>query len=152
MREESLAPGLSGRVELTVTESDTALAVGSGDVPVLGTPRVLALTEAATVAALAPRIPPGSTSVGVRVELEHLSATPVGRTVVAEARLTHVQGRRLTFEVTLTEGAETAARGRVERMLVDRRRFLDRIGPAVPGTPPDEPGPTATAGSAGGSA
>jgi predicted thioesterase len=133
MREETLAPGLSGRVELTVTEADTALAVGSGDVPVLGTPRVLALAEAATLAALAPRMPPGSTSVGVRVELEHLLATPVGRTVLARALLTGLQGRRLIFEVTLTEGTETAARGRVERMLVDRQRFLDRVAPVPPG-------------------
>src|SRR3954468_22469345 len=95
------APGLTARVELTVTDADTAQAVGSGDVPVLGTPRVLALIEAATVGATANRVPPGATTVGIRVELDHRLATAVGRTVVAEARLTKADGRRLTFEVTV---------------------------------------------------
>jgi predicted thioesterase len=121
-----LPPGLTARVELTVTDSDTAQAVGSGDVPVLGTPRVLALAEAATVAATAPRLAPGMTTVGLRVELTHRVASPIGRTVVVEARLDRVDGRRLIFEVTVTEGGDTVAEGRVERALVDRRRFLER--------------------------
>ena len=79
--EPAFAPGLTAQVELTVTDADTAQAVGSGDVPVLGTPRVLALAEAATVAATATGMPPGSTTVGTRVELEHLAPTVVGRTV-----------------------------------------------------------------------
>ncbi|MFC0003076.1 thioesterase family protein [Micromonospora siamensis] len=126
--EQPFETGLTGRVELTVTDADTARAVGSGDVPVLGTPRVLALAEAATVAATAARMPAGRTTVGTRVELEHLAATPVGRTVVAQARLSAVQGRRLAFEVAVTDGAETVARGRVERVLVDRERFVARAG------------------------
>lgn len=124
--ETLFTPGLSARVELTVTDADTAQAVGSGDVPVLGTPRVLALAEAATVAATASRMPPGSTTVGIRVELEHRAATPVGRTVVAQARLAKVDGRRLLFEVAVAEGDETVAEGRVERLLVDRQRFVER--------------------------
>lgn len=121
-----LTPGLSARVELTVTDSDTAQAVGSGDVPVLGTPRVLALAEAATVAATAPRLTPGTTTVGTRVELDHRAPTAVGRTVAAQAQLAKVDGRRLLFEVTVTEGAEVVAEGRIERVLVDRHRFLER--------------------------
>ncbi|MFG2056029.1 thioesterase family protein [Micromonospora sp. NPDC048930] len=128
--EPPFAPGLSARVELTVTDADTAQAVGSGDVPVLGTPRVLALAEAATVAATATRMPGGSTTVGVRVELEHRAATPVGRTVVAQARLAKVDGRRLLFEVTVTQDDETVAEGRVERLLVDRQRFVERASRA----------------------
>nr|MDT0659650.1 thioesterase [Micromonospora sp. DSM 115978] len=138
--EQGPVPGLSARVELTVTDSDTAQAVGSGDVPVLGTPRVLALVEAATVAATATRLPAGATTVGVRVELEHRAATPIGRTVTALAHLTKVDGRKLLFEVTVTEPAPGPARdggpdptdpvivaeGRVERLLVDRRRFVER--------------------------
>jgi predicted thioesterase len=119
--------GLSARVELTVTDADTAQALGSGDVPVLGTPRALALAEAATVAATATRMPPGMTTVGVRVELDHRSATPVGRTVVAQARLGKIDGRRLLFEVSLSEGERVVAEGRVERALVDRRRFMARV-------------------------
>ncbi|MER7335391.1 MULTISPECIES: hotdog domain-containing protein [unclassified Micromonospora] len=124
--EPALTPGLTARVELTVTDTDTAQAVGSGDVPVLGTPRVLALAEAATVAATAARMPSGSTTVGTRVELDHRAATPVGRTVVAQARLAAVEGRRLHFEVSVRDGDETVAEGRVERVLVDRQRFVDR--------------------------
>ncbi|RKN50605.1 thioesterase family protein [Micromonospora endolithica] len=124
--DHALAPGLTARVELTVTDADTAQAVGSGDVPVLGTPRVLALAEAATVAATATRMPDGATTVGVRVELDHRAATPVGRRVVATARLEQVDGRRLLFEVAVTDGNETVADGRVERLLVDRRRFVER--------------------------
>src|SRR5215813_7303878 len=99
-----LPVGLTARVELTVTDADTAQAVGSGDVPVLGTPRVLALVEAATVGATAHRLPPGATTVGTRVELEHRVPTAVGRTVTAEATLAKAAGRRLTFEVSVREG------------------------------------------------
>lgn len=118
--------GSAARVELTVTDADTAQAMGSGDVPVLATPRVLALAEAATVAATASKLPLGSTTVGTRVELDHRVATPVGRTVVAEARLSKVDGRRLMFEFTVRDDAEVVADGRVERALVDRHRFVER--------------------------
>lgn len=128
--EAPFAPGLTARVELTVTDADTAQAVGSGDVPVLGTPRVLALAEAATVAATATRMPPGQTTVGLRVELDHRAPTPVGRTVSALARLAKVDGRRLLFEVTVTDGGETVAEGRIERVLVDRQRFVERASRA----------------------
>jgi predicted thioesterase len=119
-----LPAGLTARVELTVTDADTAQAWGSGEVPVLGTPRVLALVEAASVAATSAKLDAGYTSVGVRVCLEHRAATAVGRRVVAEARLVEVEGRRLTFEVTLRDGDTVAADGRVERVVVDRHRFL----------------------------
>ncbi|WP_018251518.1 thioesterase family protein [Salinispora mooreana] len=126
--QESFSPGSTARVELTVTDADTAQAIGSGDVPVLGTPRVLALAEAATVAAVARQLPGGATTVGVRVTLDHRAATPVGRTVVAQARLTEVDGRRLLFAISVTEGGSTVAEGRVERLLVDRQRFIGRAG------------------------
>jgi fluoroacetyl-CoA thioesterase len=118
--------GAVTRVQLTVTDADTAQALGSGDVPVLGTPRVLALAEAATVGATASRLPPGVTTVGTRVELEHRAATPIGRTVVAEARLAKTDGRRLIFEISVRDGEALVADGRVERIVVDRRRFLEK--------------------------
>lgn len=116
--------GLTASVELTVTAADTAEALGSGDVPVLATPRVVALVEAATVAAVAAHLGEGQTTVGTRVELDHHAASLVGATVVADARLASVDGRVLAFEVVLREGATVAAQGRVERVVVDRERFL----------------------------
>jgi predicted thioesterase len=121
-----LRPGLATRVQLTVTDADTAQSLGSGDVPVLGTPRALALAEAATVALTAGRLPAGSTTVGVRAELDHLLATPVGGLVVAEAVLSEVDGRRLAFVVTLRQDEQVAARVRVDRMIVDREKFVAR--------------------------
>ena len=122
--EPAFAPGLTARVELTVTDADTAQAVGSGDVPVLGTPRVLALAEAATVAATATSMPGGSTTVGVHVELEHLAATPVGRRVLASARLVAVDGRRLQFDVTVTDYDF----GDRYRFILDVARTIDPLG------------------------
>jgi fluoroacetyl-CoA thioesterase len=121
----AIAPGLRAAFDHTVAEPDTAVALGSGDVPVLGTPRVLALAERATVAALAGALDPGATSVGTRVELDHLAASPVGAVVRVRAELDRVDGRRLEFAVELHHGGRLAARGRVTRMLVDRAAFLD---------------------------
>ncbi|MBV1852281.1 thioesterase family protein [Catellatospora tritici] len=121
-----LTAGLTAKVQLTVGDADTAQALGSGDVPVLATPRVVALVEAATVAATARALESGQTTVGVRVELEHRSATPIGRQVTAEALLAKVDGRRLFFEVTVRDGETVAAEGKVERVLVDRHRFLEK--------------------------
>jgi fluoroacetyl-CoA thioesterase len=120
------APGTAARVELTVTEADTAQSLGSGDVPVLATPRVLALAEAATVAATARQMPGGLTTVGTRAEIEHRVATPIGRTVAATATLTKVDGRKLIFDVVVREGDTTVADVRVERALLDRQRFIEK--------------------------
>lgn len=132
--------GAVTRVELTVGDADTAQAVGSGDVPVLGTPRVLALAEAATVGATASRLPPGFTTVGIRVELEHRAATPIGGRVVAEARLAKADGRKLVFEILVKDGRQVVAEGRVERMIVDRARFLAKVLEDR-GTPEDRQNP-----------
>jgi predicted thioesterase len=116
--------GARAGLELTVTDADTAQALGSGEVPVLATPRGLALVEAATVAATAGRLGSGLTTVGTKVTLEHHAPTPVGRTVHATAVLTTVEGRRLTFDVRVLDGETVAATGTVERAIVDRQRFL----------------------------
>ena len=120
------APGLKARVELVVTDADTAQFLGSGDVPVLGTPRVLALAEAATVAATARQIPGGVTTVGSRAEVEHRAPTPVGRRVIAEATLAKVDGRTLHFQVEIHDGETLAAEVRIERTVVDRQQFIAR--------------------------
>ncbi|MDP9406303.1 MAG: thioesterase [Actinomycetota bacterium] len=118
-----LTPGLHATVALTVGDADTAVALGSGDVAVLGTPRVVALAEQAAVAAVQGALPPERTSVGTRVELDHLAASRVGATVTATAELTAVEGRRLTFTVVVREGDAEVARGRHLRAVVDRARF-----------------------------
>ncbi|HZB48080.1 MAG TPA: hotdog domain-containing protein [Mycobacteriales bacterium] len=89
----------------------------------LATPRVVALAEAATVAALAGRLDPADTSVGTRVELDHLAPSPVGAEVVVRAELVEVTGRRLSFEVTVRQDGREVARGRVLRAVVARDRF-----------------------------
>ncbi|HET6481929.1 MAG TPA: hotdog domain-containing protein [Actinoplanes sp.] len=119
-------PGLTARVELTVTDADTAQSHGSGDVPVLASPRVLALAEAATVAATARHIPGGITTVGVRAELSHLAPTPVGHRVYALATLAKMEGRRLFFEVVVRKDDLLVAEVLVERLLLDRRRFIEK--------------------------
>ena len=106
-----------------MTEDDTAFAVGSGEVQVLATPRVLALAEGATVAALAGALGAGSTTVGTRVELDHVAPSPVGAEVTATADLVEVSGRRLTFTVRVTQDGREVARGRITRAVVDRARF-----------------------------
>src|SRR5579875_1275048 len=112
----TLHPGMSASLSHQVTEADTAEAVGSGDVPVLGTPRVLALLEAATLRLLSGLLPGGDTTVGTRVVLSHQAATPVGRQVVATATLAAVEGRALSFQVQLIDGDRIAADGEISRM------------------------------------
>jgi len=122
-----LEPGLSAIVDLDVADEDTAIAMRSGSVPVLATPRLIALSEEACVAVVAGRLEGGSTTVGQRVQLDHLAPTPVGGHVTAEATLEQVQGRRLTFTVSVSDNRGLVAVGRVTRVVVDEERFLDKL-------------------------
>jgi predicted thioesterase len=124
----AIAPGLTGYAELVVSESDTSSAFGSGDVPVLGTPRLLALVEQASVRALAPSLEPGQTTVGYRVQIDHVAPTPLGQKVRAEAVLEQVEGRRLTFRVSVSDGHGLIGAGRITRVVVERDRFLEKAG------------------------
>jgi predicted thioesterase len=148
-----VAAGQRASVSAVVADADTAISAGSGDVPVLATPRLLALAEAAAVAAIAPHLPPGMTSVGTSASLEHRRASAVGAEVVVEAELTEVDGRRLMFSFIARESARhpggagagagaggagaggagagdgedlVVGAGTVERVLVDRAAFLAR--------------------------
>ncbi len=123
----SLEPGERAEIKLTVSDDDTATAMSSGDVPVLATPRVVALCEEATVAAVDSRLPPGQTTVGMRVQLDHLQPNAVGSTVTAEAVLEKVEGRRLLFTVSVRDHRGLVACGKVTRVVVDRERFLDSL-------------------------
>ena len=122
----TLSVGTAASVTLHVGEADTAVAFGSGDVPVLATPRVVALAEQATVAAVAGELPPGHTTVGYRVQLTHLAPSPVGASVRADVVLESVEGRRLVFRVSVTDGRGLVAAGYVTRVVVERERFLEK--------------------------
>ena len=122
-------PGLTATTGLVVGVADTAAALGSGDVHVLGTPRVLALCEAATVAALAGHLDPDVTSVGTRVEVDHRRPSRPGAFVQATAVLREVAGRRLVFDVAVTEPDGPVARAVIVRTVVPRARFDGGAGP-----------------------
>ena len=111
-----------------VTAGDTAAALGSGSLPVLATPRLLAWMEAATCAALEPAVAEGRTSVGTRVDLQHSAASPVGAELVVTADPTHADGRlhRLRVSARHTDG-KVVATGEVTRVVVDIDRFLGRL-------------------------
>jgi fluoroacetyl-CoA thioesterase len=120
----SVEPGLSDHATLEVREADTALAMGTGEVPVLGTPRVIALCEEATVHALAGRLPAPKTSVAGQVQFDHLAPIRVGSTVTAEATLERLEGRRLVFTVTVSDGSGLVGAGRITRVVVDHDAFM----------------------------
>lgn len=123
--DQNCMPGCRATVELTVGEADTAEAVGSGDVPVLASPRVVGLAEQAAVSAIAGKLEEGHTSVGSLVELEHTAPSRVGETVTAEAVLLGRHGRRLEFTVSVRDASgEEVAHLRHRRIIVDRERFL----------------------------
>jgi len=124
----------------SVTEDDTALAVGSGSLPVLGTPRLLAWCEAATRVAIEPALGEGQTSVGTRISLDHQAASPVGQALEVTASTAYVDGRLHRFTVAARhvelgpEGpvaGKVVATGEVTRVVVDAQRFLDRVAPSA---------------------
>jgi predicted thioesterase len=123
---------LHATLTFTVTDADTAEAVGSGSLPVLGTPRLLAWCEAATCRAIEAALPQGSTSVGTRIALEHLVASPVGAALEVTATSVYVDGRLHRFSVAARHAGGTAkdtkvvATGEVTRVVVDAERFLAR--------------------------
>lgn len=118
--------GVTGAIELDVTEEDTALYLGTGDVRVLSTPRIVELCEQATVTALEGGVEEGRTSVGFRVEVTHLAPIAVGGTVIAVATLERTEGKRLVFNVSVSDRCGLVAAGKVTRVLVDRAAFLDK--------------------------
>lgn len=127
---DAIEIGAEGTAELIVSPEDTAIALGSGDVPVLGTPRLLALVEEATCEAVRGAVTADRTTVGSTVELSHRRPTPVGARVTAHARVVARDGAQVVFEVhadhvtAAGERAEMIARGRITRVIVDRGVFL----------------------------
>lgn len=121
-----LQPGLSAELAVDVTPRDTAAALGSGDVEALGTPRVVALAEEATVRAVAGALEPGQTTVGTEVVLRHRRPSVPGAGLIVTAHLDEVDGVRLVFSVSVHEEGVLVADGTVRRVIVDRAAFLSR--------------------------
>lgn len=121
-----LRPGLASTVDLLVTEDDTSIVWRSGDVPVLATPRVIALCEEATVRAVEGELAPDDTTVGMQVHIDHVAPTAVGNKVTAEATVEDVRGRRVIFTVSVRDDRGLVAAGRVTRVVVNRDRFMEK--------------------------
>ena len=111
---------------MVVSDQDTARALRSGTVDVLGTPRLIALLEEASCRAVATALADGSTTVGMKVGVDHLQPSPVGETITAEAVLSKVEGRRLTFTVSASDSRGLVAAGKVLRVIVDVERFMGK--------------------------
>jgi fluoroacetyl-CoA thioesterase len=121
-----VATGLSASLEHVVGEGDTAVALGSGAVPVLGTPRVVALFEKASCMVLEGRLAKGETSVGLRVEVTHISPTKVGSHLRVDSTLERAEGRRLVFTVSATDDRGLVAAGKVTRVIVAYDEFMEK--------------------------
>ena len=122
--------GATGRVTLRVDSADTAIAAGSGDLPVLATPRLIALLEAAACEALRGHLGSEQTSVGTAVDIRHMRPSIVGTTVTASATVVEVAGDRISFEVEAVQGSDppiAIGRGTHVRVVVDRDDFMQRV-------------------------
>ncbi len=123
-----LGPDLAAVIDHVVKESDTSASMGTSDVPVLSTPRIILLAEQAIASALEGRLDKGMSAVEHRVEVSHLAPTAVGATVHAEALLEAVEGRRLIWRVSITDARGLVAAGRFTRVVVSTADFLEKAG------------------------
>ena len=127
-----LRTGLAGASEIVVGTRDTAPHVGSGKIKVLATPVMVSLMEEAALNAVEGLLPPGHQTVGTRLDITHVAATPVGLRVTARAELTRVEGRRLTFRVWAEDEHERIGEGTHERIVVEVSRFDRRAQDKAP--------------------
>jgi predicted thioesterase len=124
-----LQPGSAATIERVVGECDTSAAAGTSNVAVLATPSIILYAEQAIWAAIDGRLGQGQSAVEHRVEISHLAPTPVGAKVRAEAVLETVEGRRLTFRVSVSDDRGLVAAGRFTRVIVSTDRFMEKAGP-----------------------
>lgn len=122
-----LEQGLSARSIATVTAENTAVSMGSGDLPVFATPAMVALMENAAMQAVAAELPEGATTVGAEMNVTHIKPTGLGAAVTATAVLTAVEGRKLTFNVGARDAEGMIGEGVHIRYVVDRVRFMDKV-------------------------
>lgn len=120
--------GLRFTSEMVVTENVTAAKMGSGDMPVLATPAMMALMENAAMQAVAPYLPEGSTTVGGHIESSHLRPSKIGERVEASAIVTKIDGKKIEFKVEARLGETLLGEGTHLRFIVDRKKFLERLG------------------------
>ncbi len=125
---EDIKIGFKHTSELIVTDAVTALAMGSGDMPVLATPAMLALMENAAMLAITEALPKGCTSVGGHIESSHLRPTKVGDRVTAIAEVTKVNGKKVEFKVAAYSGETVLREGTHLRFNVDKERFMSKLG------------------------
>ena len=123
---ENITIGIENTVHSTVTNENTAQAVGSGSLPVLATPAVAALMEKAACELLTPYLDEGITTVGTKISIEHISASPIGADIRASAVLTEADGRRFAFELSAYDNSGLIARGTHERFSVMSESFLKK--------------------------
>jgi len=122
----TLTPGLVGECTATVDATNVASAVGSGGLEVFSTPAMVALMENAAIRAVQNALPPGQTTVGTRLDVRHLAATPMGLAIRARAELREIDGRKLTFTVEAYDSQEKIGEGTHERVIVDPSRLIAR--------------------------
>jgi fluoroacetyl-CoA thioesterase len=122
-----LQPGLTGFARIHVGVEQTAPSIGSGKVPVLATPVMINLIEAASLAAVEHLLPPGHQSLGIHLDVRHFAATPIGMHVEATAELTGIEGRTLSFKVEARDDKEPIGGGTHQRVVVNVARFDERI-------------------------
>ncbi|MFZ5595705.1 MAG: thioesterase family protein [Bacillota bacterium] len=123
---DSLKVGIRGRAVTEVDDSNTAVAYGSGSVSVFATPAMIGLMEKAALSSVDPLLDEGMTTVGTKIDVQHLAATPRGMSVEAESELVEIEGRRLLFRVEARDGVEVVGRGTHERYIVPLEKFLSR--------------------------
>ncbi len=119
--------GLIGEAISTVTESDTAKSMGSGILEVYATPAMIALMEEAAVNAIDPHLSTGLATVGIEVDVEHLSATPIGERIMAVAEITYREGKRVKLEVRAWDEKELIGSGSHTRYIIEVDEFMDRL-------------------------
>lgn len=120
--------GLKHTSQLTVTDDVTAVKIGSGDMPVLATPAMMALMENAAMLAVADELPEGCTTVGGHIASSHLKPSKVGDTVTATAEVVKVDGKKIEFKVSAYSGDVLIGEGTHLRFVVDRERFMSKLG------------------------
>ena len=123
MQFENLKVGLKNSVAQIVMEKDTAVAVGSGSLKVLATPKLIALVEKAAADLAEKVLPPEFTSVGTLINFEHTAPTPLNLKYRAEVEIAEIDGRKIIFEVTTFDERGEIGRGRHERFIVNREKF-----------------------------